>query len=393
MKKSIISLAVLASMTAGQALAINLYDMNGTKVNMNGAVGVQMSSYDYDTSSVLGNDQGFGLNNDNVVMEDPGSFVGFEISHEVGKHKAFTKLEWDINMGTQGEKQFSTLEQRQAYVGVDLADAGRFSIGKQESPYMKTDKGYYAYWVGGLNMMQSDELGSRRTDNTFVWERDLGNLYLGAQLQTERSHDAVSFGNGLNFGSVLDAQSTLDVKNGFGLATTYTTAHGTYLALAYNQANDINGDFVDLLGDGVTLQSATDAEVKQVAFAVEHHFLNGEVSVSARFEHFQAKDGAGAFEIEAQNFGLGANAYLSPDVRVYGGIEGAKDTNELTGSTNSEVMMYNIGAAWAPVPWAEVYAEAYYDDVELNNSYNIDTGAMGASSKGTHLFVGAAVIF
>ncbi|MGR5499894.1 porin [Vibrio sp. DNB22_10_4] len=417
--KSLFKLSTLAVsvFAASQVAAIELYNAEGTVVNMTGAIAAQVSKYNYDESTIIGNPAGLDYNSDATHIEDPGSYFGFDVTHTFGPWSAVARLEWDVNFGTKTDINADFTEQealsdRITYAGFGHESFGTVTIGRQESPYMKTDKGYYAYWAGGLNMMQSDELGSRRSPNTVVWQNDFDNLYVGLQYQAKRSVDNIKFGNGLNFGSflvggtlslddqgnpVLNYGPAIQIDNGFGGALAYTIeSTGTYLSAAYNQADGINGSMYDYLSEGSATSgnlTATDAEVKQYAIALEQHLLEGGLSISARFEQFEAKDGNGAFDSSTYNFGLGANMYVSETIRIYGGYEIAKETDNLTDSTSSEVTMFNLGAAWAPVPWGEVYLESYTDDLKLNNAFNYETETTGAESKGTHFFLGAAVFF
>lgn len=413
-KLSTLAVSVLA---ASQVSAIELYNAEGTELTMYGAVAAQVSKYDYDKSTVMGSPYGYDYNSDVTHVEDPGSYVGFDISHTMGKFKGVVKLEFDVNFNTQSELSDDALSERQTYVGFGHEDFGTVTIGRQASPYMKTDKGYYAYWVGGLNMMQSDELGSRRSQNTVVWQNDFDNLYIGLQYQAARTVENIAFGNGLNFGSLLLGTSVAEVgvdingdpvfgladgaikiDSGYGAAIAYTFDFGTYIAAAYNQANDINGMFIDTLGDITNLQVATDAKIMQYALAVEHHFMEGAISVAARYEHFESEDNGSvqAFKTKTDNFGIGANFYVAETVRIYGGYEYAKDDNELDGATKSEATIFNLGTAWAPVPWGEVYLEAYRDDVTLNGSTDWTSATYDTQDyKGTatNFFLGAAVFF
>ncbi|WP_394150978.1 porin [Vibrio maritimus] len=398
-KLSTLAVSVFA---ASQVAAVELYNSEGTSANMYGAIAAHVSAYDYDKSSILGNAAGLGYNSDQTLVEDPGSWFGFDIKHQMGKVYGIAKIEWDVDFSTASDlDDRRALTARQTYAGFGHDDFGSVTIGRQESPYMKADKGYYAYWVGGLNMMQSDELGSRRTANTVVWQNDFDNLYVGLQYQAARqANDFIFFGgNGLNFGGLLEvnADDPVKIDGGFGGAIAYTVeSTNTYLVAAYNQSNDINGKFTDILGD-LTETTATDAEIKQYAFAIEQHLLDGGLSLSARYEQFEAKDGANAFDTKTFSFGFGANMYLSDSVRIYGGYEMAEEKNQTSGQVKSEFKQFNLGAAWAPVPWGEVYLEGYNDDVKLNESYTFNSAGdvigLGGSSKGTHVFLGAAVFF
>ncbi|MGV2988536.1 porin [Vibrio sp. E150_011] len=406
-KLSTLAITIFA---ASHANAIELYNDEGTELTMYGAIAAQVSSYDYDKSTPMGSPQAYGLNSDSTFIEDPGSYFGFDIKHTAGKYSGIAKIAFDVNFGTQTDlngygDSLEALTARQVYAGFGHEDFGSVTIGRQESPYMKTDKGYYSYWAGGLNMMQSDELGSRRAPNTVVWQNDFDNLYVGLQYQAKRDVDQISFGNGLNFGSFivggtldnnneLQDRSKISIDDGFGGAIAYTFDFGTYVSAAYNQANNINGDFIDILGS--VTGTANDAKVQQYAVAIEHHFMEGAVSVSGRYEHFEAKDGSNSplFDSKTDNLGLGANFYFTETMRIYGSYEWAKEINELTGNTKSEVNIYNVGFGWAPVPWGEVYLESYYDDVQLNDNFNYETNLPGdTQSKGTNFFLGAAVFF
>ncbi len=250
-------------------------------------------------------------------------------------------------------------------------------------------------------MMQSDELGSRRTKNTVVWSKESENYYVGLQYQASRNEDQISFGNGLNFGSVyapVETRPTITIDNGFGVAATYTFDFGTYIAAGYNQANHINGEFIDLLGipDPSASLTATDATIKQYAIAFEHHFAEGLLSVSGRYERFMSEDGATnpAFKGTTDNVGLGANLYVTENIRLYGSYEWALDKDDLANKTNTKVAMINLGAAWAPVPWGEIYVEGYRDDVTLNDTLNWNTNQpTDYRGSSNHFFLGAAVLF
>jgi predicted porin len=411
--KSLFKLSTLAVsvFAASQVSAIELYNNEGTEASMYGVIGAHVASYGYSKDTILGADlidftggdtaPGFGFNDDALKLEDPGSFLGFDIKHSMGDYYALVKLEWDVNFDTAGDLDDEALATRQTYVGIGHSSFGTVSIGRQESPYMKTDKGYYSWWTGGFNQGFSDELGSRRAINTVQWQKDFDNLYIGLQYQAQRNVDAIGLGNSLSYGNFFvpaNDGEQISIKDGFGAGIAYTFEQtGTYLAAAYNQANNINGDVIDFLGDFSTIK-LRDTEFKQYALAVEQHFMEGGLSVSARYEHLEAKNGSlgTAFESKSDNFGIGANMYISESVRIYANYE-MGNNKEKDGSTNSEFDMFALGAAWAPVAWAEVYLEGYSDDVKLNNSYTLDDNGLiigtGASAKSTNIFLGAAVFF
>ncbi len=91
--KSLFKLSTLAVsvFAASQVSAIELYNNEGTELTMYGAIAAQVSKYDYDKSTPMGSDDAYGLNGDSTFIEDPGSYVGFDISHTQGKFKGIAK--------------------------------------------------------------------------------------------------------------------------------------------------------------------------------------------------------------------------------------------------------------------------------------------------------------
>lgn len=389
-----LSLLTLATFSS---TAVELYSDNNTELTMYGAIAAQMSSYHYDPESPMGSADAIGYESGNLYVEDPGSWMGFDVVHTLGDYRAIVKLEWDVNFGTQSDESEIALAQRQTYVGFGHTNLGEITIGRQESPYVKSDIGYYSYWAGGLNMMQSDQLGSRRTKNTLVWKKETDNFYIGLQYQAKRSEDHIGFGNRLNFGAFLPAVSDeITIDSGFGAATAYTNAWGTYFVAAYNQADNISGSVIDLLGDISQDIILKDANIKQFALGIEHHFFEGAASLSARFERFEARNGSSGtpFNTTTDNVGLGANVYVTDSVRVYGGYEFGIERNNDTNAIGTKTSMFNIGSAWAPVPWGEIYLESYADAVTLNDSTNwVAGGTHDYYGQNVHVFLGAAVFF
>jgi hypothetical protein len=115
--------------------------------------------------------------------------------------------------------------------------------------------------------------------------------------------------------------------------------------------------------------------------------MEGAISISARYEHFDSKDGAAnaTYDVSGNSFGIGANMYLSDQWRIFGNYEMGKEENNVgSGPANTEFTMFALGTAYAPVVWGEVYLESYTDDLK---------GGGFELGKGTHVFLGAAVFF
>ncbi|MCL9773591.1 porin [Vibrio methylphosphonaticus] len=383
-KVSTLAISVFA---ASQAGAIELYNNEGTTAGISGVVAAQMASYGYDKDSALGE----AFDSENMLIEDPGSYLNIDIRHQQGSFYGLTRVAWDLNFQTSPTsetsiKQEEPLSARETYAGFGHDDFGAVTIGRQTSPYMKTDKGFYTYWAGGFNQSFSDELGSRRALNAVVWQNDFDNLYVGLQYQAKRSVDQIAFGNGGTYGEVFVGDTTID--SGFGAAIAYTfESTGTYIAAAYNRNDDINGDLNSFL-DPVTAPKTTltNAEFSQYSVAAEQHFMDGGISLSARYEHYDSKDGAATatYDVSGNSFGIGANMYLSDQWRIFANYEMGKEESNILDIAVSDFSMFAVGTAYAPVAWGEVYLEAYNDK---NEFYEVEAG------KGTHVFLGAAVFF
>lgn len=159
--KSLFKLSTLAVsvFAASQVAAIELYNTDGTSLDMNGILGAHVASYGYDKDSF----GGMAFDSENILIEDPGSYFAFDIKHQQGKVYGLARVAWDVNFQTSTTSESSMslndpLSARETYIGFGHDDFGSVTIGRQTSPYMKTDKGFYSIWAGGFNQSFSDEL-------------------------------------------------------------------------------------------------------------------------------------------------------------------------------------------------------------------------------------------
>ncbi|MCG9579020.1 porin [Vibrio tubiashii] len=201
-----LSALTLAIATANPINAMELYNAEGTTFNVYGAVAAHVTHNDFDNNNALSIENG-------TLIEDPGSYIGISASHTQAPFSLFATLEGDLEFNTSSDSLLSNsedfLNSRQVFVGISHEDFGSLSIGKQESPYMVTDIGYFSYWAGGTALLLSDQLGSRRTANTVVWGNTFGDLKIGLQYQAKRSEDQITFGNGYNAGTLFVGSNVL----------------------------------------------------------------------------------------------------------------------------------------------------------------------------------------
>lgn len=376
----------IAIALSGQASAMELYKADGTELDLYGAIAVHLTYNDYEQPEVIMLENGW-------LVEDPGSYIGISASHTLAPFTLFATAEGELELNSSSDSLLSNsqdfLVSRQVYVGLEHEDYGSLSIGKQESPYMVTDIGYFSYWAGGTGMLLSDQLGSRRTANTVVWRNEIGSFKLGLQYQAKRSEDQITFGNGYSAGALFvgnnalppsmggdpSSISSIKVKSGYGASVVYCLDNDLQLLAAYNQANDISGQGLDLLSQQP--MTLNDAQHKAWALGVIAN-LSESTKVAARYENVtnDYKDGNPKAHYQTATIGIQHN--WVPHFRSYAGFDTVRDST--SGAPHSTIFNdFHIGSAFAPVPWGEVYLEYYRDKHH--------------TVSGNAFYLGAAVMF
>ncbi|USD67804.1 porin [Vibrio sp. SCSIO 43136] len=393
-KKSFITLSTLAVsiLAATSANALEVYNADGTSFEVYGAIAAHVTHNNFD-----GADSHAGYSN-GTYIEDPGSFAGISASHYLEPFTLSAKVEADIEFNTNSDSLLSNSETllaaRQVYVGVGHDSVGTFKVGMVESPYMKTDKGYFSIWAGGAAMMLSDELGSRRVSNTIVWEKEWDNLSIGVQYQAKRTQDLITFGNGYNAGTLVASFETLgidgdsngtaygenfSIEGGYGFGAEYAFDNGATIAVGYNHAKGISGNGIDALSFSTV--SLDDAKHTGVAVAGVYPVTEA-LALAGRFEQIENDYTNNTANDKFQNITLGVNyqweAYLRSYVgvdRIYNKTSGATEDTPYTGA--------HIGTAFAPVAWGEIYLELYNTDYEVGS----------VEVTGQAVYFGAAALF
>lgn len=167
MNKKLLALAISGAVFGTQAVAVELYNEDGTTFSVGGHVSVAVG----DVNSA---DR---QNSDDIGVESVSPRINFGATHELGNgFTADAKGEWALNMLDGGEESFTT---RLGYVGLSHDDYGRAAVGTQWAPY---------YNVAGVADMPI------AFANDFIYE-DHGNLGTG------RGEEMVSYGNAIDFGN------------------------------------------------------------------------------------------------------------------------------------------------------------------------------------------------
>ncbi|MGF1697082.1 porin [Vibrio lamellibrachiae] len=159
MNKKLLAVAIAASAFGTQAVAVELYNNDGTTFAVGGHVSVNLNGSDDGATEV-------GTNSSRINMtatQDVGN--GFTVD---------TRGEWALNFLDGGEESFTT---RLGYVGVTHEDFGRAVAGTQWAPY---------YDVAGV------------ADMPIAFANDF--LYtLHGEMGTGRGENMVSYRNGFDF--------------------------------------------------------------------------------------------------------------------------------------------------------------------------------------------------
>lgn len=167
MNKKLLALAISGAVFGTQAVAVELYNEDGTTFSVGGHVSVAVGDVNSDDR----------LNSDDIGVESVSPRINFGATHDLGNgFTADAKGEWALNMLDGGEESFTT---RLGYVGLSHDDYGRAAVGTQWAPY---------YNVAGVADMPI------AFANDFIYE-DHGNLGTG------RGEEMVSYGNAIDFGN------------------------------------------------------------------------------------------------------------------------------------------------------------------------------------------------
>lgn len=167
MNKKLLALAISGAVFGTQAVAVELYNEDGTTFSVGGHVSVAVGDVNSDDR----------LNEDDIGVESVSPRINFGATHELGNgFTADAKGEWALNMLDGGDESFTT---RLGYIGLSHDDYGRAAVGTQWSPY---------YNVAGVADMPI------AFANDFIYD-DHGNLGTG------RGEEMVSYGNAIDFGN------------------------------------------------------------------------------------------------------------------------------------------------------------------------------------------------
>ncbi|MFA0047239.1 porin [Vibrio sp. 10N.261.51.F11] len=218
MNKKLLALAISGAVFGTQAVAVELYNEDGTTFSVGGHVSVAVGDVNSDDRQ----------NSDDIGVETVSPRINFGATHELGNgFTADAKGEWALNMLDGGDQSFTT---RLGYVGLSHDDYGRAAVGTQWAPY---------YNVAGVADMPI------AFANDFIYE-DHGNLGTG------RGEEMVSYGNAIDFGNAgsLNAAVAWQGRKTDKVSDTNTNKYGNRAQIALNYAiADFTANYAYNTGD------------------------------------------------------------------------------------------------------------------------------------------------
>ncbi len=233
MQKKLLA-TVVASLVAGQAMALEVVNDGTNKLTIGGRIGIQTETKDGKT----------GADNDSARIN-----FGFE--HKLSETMTgFAKAEWgykaqnEYTVGTDSKgnpitKEEDLFSNRLGYVGLKHSQYGSVAAGKQWSVYYDISGWTDAYAIGGgeasgtYNGFTGDGgfSGTGRADDAFTYRGEFGGLKVGAQYQLRGSNYNEDTAN------IADTNGNAKRKYGYQLAASYTLDMGLSAGAAYNEAS------------------------------------------------------------------------------------------------------------------------------------------------------------
>ena len=220
MQKKLLA-AVVASLVAGQAMALEVYNDDTTSLSIGGRVGVKAEKAE----------------GENVGMKNDSSRINFKFAHKLGNGwTGHGVAEWGFRAKDEykvlGGKE-DTFFNRLGFVGLDHDTYGKITAGKSWSVMFDVNGWTDAYAIGGGKAMGlydgrlgGDFDGSARADDVLQYRNSFGGLNVGVQYQLEGHNDWY-----LRLKILPDER--IKRKNGAGASVSYDLPMGLSLGATY----------------------------------------------------------------------------------------------------------------------------------------------------------------
>ena len=352
MQKKVLA-ALVASVMAGQAMAITVVDDGTNTFTIGGHVGAR---YNTDDNAVNGKS-----------IRGDSSRINFGFEHKLNEvTTAFAKVEWGFDITDTNMEEDSFLTNRLGYVGVMNEQLGTVVFGKAWSSYGKvagwTDMFAAAPASGaasGFYGAEGDALGTARADD--VLQYSYSRMGLNLSLQTQLGERTISENT-----TVTPAVPALVRDSSYGISASYDLPMGLSAGAAYNQAdvsNKVGGKNYKATSTVFGLKYEAD---KIYAAFTYSDLENRDVDVAGTSVSFD----------DANGMELYASYQLNEMIKVEGGYI-QLDGKEEGVDSKSEIKAMPIGVVYTQGP-VQLSATYQYDKSELEGVEKDDTAVLQA---------------
>ncbi|MCL6269462.1 porin [Sansalvadorimonas sp. 2012CJ34-2] len=318
MKKLVLAAAIAA--VAGNAMAFEAYNADGTTVSISGEVRTLISNTEND--------------NKGAKFDMGGSKLAVSISHKLSDDltaEGFMRFAADLNDGS------AKLGVDKGYLALGSAQYGKVSIGVVGTAYDDLMGGYDASVnFGGAAKLGADTNGAGGLQNgiNYTWSNDSMTVVADYGLEDKETTTTID-----SFTGKLDKT--------YGLGASWTSDFGLTLTGAYGAAKLDN--------------ETTEATAKAYGFEADYSF--GAFSVGAIINKSEEK--AGDTKIEKRGFGTGAAYSFLDNGTAYAGYNVVK-----TKGADDKTKTYNAGVQYMVHPQVKVFADiAQTKAAEKTNEY------------------------
>ncbi|WP_422489703.1 porin [Endozoicomonas sp. ALE010] len=321
MQKKILA-AVVASMMAGQAMAVTVVDNGTDKVTIGGHVGMRY------------------VDQTDGESKGDSSRINFAFEHKLTEATtAFAKAEWGFDTTNSGEGDF--FFNRLGYVGAKNDQYGSISFGKQWSTY-STVSGWTDMFAttggeaSGTYTIFGDELGTARADDALQYNHSIMGLNISAQVQLgERKLSTKVSG--------IVIPSTMVRDGSYSVAGSYNLPMGLSIGAAYNQAE---------VKDTSVAGSKDKSKSAIVGAKLEAD------KIYAAFTYADLKnlaDGTLGLVEKAKGIELYGSYQLNEMFKLGGGYNQLKDKSNNAGNTELKYMPVEVIYTQGPVQLSATY--------------------------------------
>lgn len=350
MQKKVLA-ALVASVMAGQAMAITVVDDGTNTFAIGGHVGAR---YNTDDNAVNGKS-----------IRGDSSRINFGFEHKLNEvTTAFAKVEWGFDITDTNMEEDSFLTNRLGYVGVMNEQLGTVVFGKAWSSYGKvagwTDMFAAAPASGaasGFYGAEGDALGTARADD--VLQYSYSRMGLNLSLQTQLGERSSTM-----------AEHSFKRDSSYGISASYDMPMGLSFGAGYNQA-DLSEVKIDVVAQENRKATSTVAGIKFEADKIYAAFTYSDLE-----NRFVDVAGIDVFFDDATGMELYASYQLNETIKVEGGYI-QLDGKEEGVDSKSEIKAMPIGVVYTQGP-VQLSATYQYDKSELEGVEKDDTAVLQA---------------